>query len=408
MPPPYKIQDLAVPNNLFFFGGGICDERNTGRSKQLWSCNHKNIGTLYLITGAWRGILGTGLRILIRIELGQPGSLLGDDQLYKVIVTAHAFVIIFFLVIPILIGGFRNWLLPIIFGAPNIAFLRPNNISFWFLLPALLLLVRGSLVESGAGPGWMVYPPLSINIAHSGPSVDFAIFSLYLAGVAFLLGAVNFVRIFQKLRKLGIQLNSLLLFGGLVLITIMLLFFSLSMLAWVVDAVFWRSENIPPQNNILEWGGGGAGGNWPPGRNLRQNDFILWWSVSDHHYPNTSFIHHSSQLVMYLDQTCISNFQKYIFLTGYLLEYFPKDMVKGLDSHICQTLASWMYQNHGAFLEFLNNGANRVSVYYSILELLLDAVGAAQHVEQRETSLYKLHILYLFIYDLIYANNIII
>ena len=71
----------------------------------------------------------------------------------------------------------------------------------------------------------MVYPPLSINIAHSGPSVDFAIFSLHLAGVAFLLGAVNFVRIFQKLRKLGIQLNSLLLFGGLVLITIMLLFF---------------------------------------------------------------------------------------------------------------------------------------------------------------------------------------
>ena len=67
-----------------------------------------------------------------------------------------------------------------------------------------------------------------------------------------------------------------------------------------------------------------------------------------------------------------------------------------------------MYQNHGAFLEFLNNGANRVSVYYSILELLLDAVGAAQHVEQRETSLYKLHILYLFIYDLIYANNIVI
>ena len=253
----------------------------------------------------------TGLRILIRIELGQPGSLLGDDQLYKVIVTAHAFVIIFFLVIPILIGGFRNWLLPIIFGAPNIAFLRPNNISFWFLLPALLLLVRGSLVESGAGPGWMVYPPLSINIAHSGPSVDFAIFSLHLAGVAFLLGAVNFVRMCQKLRKLGIQLNSLLLFGGLVLITIMLLFFSLSMLAWVVDAVFWRSENIPPQNNILEWGGGGAGGNWPPGRNLRENDFILWWSVSDHHYPNTSFIHHSSQLVMYLDQTCISNFQKY-------------------------------------------------------------------------------------------------
>lgn len=214
----------------------------SGISNWLESSNHKDIGTLYFIFGLWSGILGTRFSIIIRLELAKPGYFLGNGQLYNSVITAHALLIIFFIVMPTIIGGFGNWIVPLILGCPDIRFPRLNNLSFWLLPTSVLLLLDSSFVDIGCGTSWTVYPPLR-TLGHPGRRVDLAIFSLHCAGARSILGGINFMCTTKNLRSSSISLEHISLFVWTVFITVFLLVLSLPVLAGAIT-ILLTDRNI--------------------------------------------------------------------------------------------------------------------------------------------------------------------
>ena len=201
-------------------------------NRWILSTSHKDIAILYLIYGFISAIIATGMSIIIRLELSGSGYqyLQGNNQIYNVMVTGHAIAMIFLFVMPILIGAYGNYLLPIMIGAVDMAFARLNNVSFWCLPPALVCIIGSLLIESGAGTGWTVYPPLSSINSHSGPSVDLAIFAIHLTTISSLLGAINFIVTVSNMRSIGIDWVNMPLFVWAIYFTAILLLLSLPVL----------------------------------------------------------------------------------------------------------------------------------------------------------------------------------
>nr|YP_005097939.1 cytochrome c oxidase subunit I [Oncicola luehei]AER42893.1 cytochrome c oxidase subunit 1 [Oncicola luehei] len=203
----------------------------------VYSTNHKDIGIMYFIFSLWSGLMGVVMSLIIRLELGSVGSLLMDDHLYNVLVGSHAVMMIFFLAMPVMMGGFGNWLIPIMLGVGDMAFPRLNNFSFW-LLPVSMAFMMMSLMMGGSGSGWTIYPPLSSWVYSSGASVDLMVLALHVAGISSVLASVNLMAtVWGACSDSGVSFEKLTLFtwslmvtAGLIILTVPVLAAALTML----------------------------------------------------------------------------------------------------------------------------------------------------------------------------------
>jgi cytochrome c oxidase subunit I len=218
-------------------------------TRWFMSTNHKDIGILYLFTAGVLGFISVAFTVYMRLELMHPGvqymcmegfmtdPCTPNGHLWNVLITYHGVLMMFFVVIPALFGGFGNYFMPLQIGAPDMAFPRLNNLSFWMFVAGgamgvASMLAPGGNGQLGSGVGWVMYPPLSTNEA--GMSMDLAIFAVHLSGASSILGAINIITTFLNMRAPGMTLHKVPLFAWSIFVTAWMILLALPVLAGAI------------------------------------------------------------------------------------------------------------------------------------------------------------------------------
>merc|ERR1712086_365551 len=198
------------------------------------NCNHKRLGIYYLLSAFIFGISATSFSVLIRIELYSSGNriLLPENQnFYNVSITLHGLLMIFFLVMPSLFGGFGNYFVPVFLGSAEVVYPRVNNLSILILPVSYLLVVLSLGTEFGGGTGWTLYPPLSTSLMSLSPSsTAFVVFGLLMSGISSALTSLNFLITICNLRSYGLTSSTVPLFPWAIFLTAVMLVFTLPIL----------------------------------------------------------------------------------------------------------------------------------------------------------------------------------
>ena len=220
-------------------------------TRWFMSTNHKDIGILYLVTAGIVGLISVCFTVYMRMELQHPGvqymclegarfisdasrECTPNGHLWNVMITYHGILMMFFVVIPALFGGFGNYFMPLHLGAPDMAFPRLNNLSYWLYVTGVALglaslLSPGGSEQMGSGVGWVLYPPLSTT--EGGVSMDLAIFAVHVSGASSILGSINMITTFLNMRAPGMTLFKVPLFAWSVFVTAWMILLCLPVLA---------------------------------------------------------------------------------------------------------------------------------------------------------------------------------